>query len=98
MAFALVMARWYVMLKSLFLVGLLLSVGFLSACGGGEGLVPTIPAPIVPTSPANNGADSTTIHETITTPLLVGKKARSCLLSFQEGIRVLMGLLPSNGH
>lgn len=93
MAFALVMARWYVMLKSLCLVGLLLSFGFLSACGGGEGLVPTISAPIIPDSPASNGADSTTIHETITTPLLVGKSTQLSL-EFPGGHSCVDGTTP----
>jgi hypothetical protein len=68
-------------------------VSFLSACGSGEQPLSVISAPIVPNSPPSSGGDSTTVHETITTPLLIGKSTQ-LTLQFPGGHACVDGTTP----
>ncbi len=65
----------------------------LSACGGGEDSLPLIPTSVGPIAPVSPGGDSNTVHETITTPLLVGKSTQ-LNLQFPGGHACVDGSTP----
>jgi len=78
--------------KSISVLLPVLCLSFLPACGSSEQPLSVIPAPIVPTSPPSN-SDSTTVHETITTPLLIGKSTQLSL-QFPGGHSCVDGTTP----